>query len=332
MGAFLWHDFCIIFLPISIYHFKYLPIVKNILLLIIIILHSCYSSAQSGARYQYFDGADTVAATSVFIHIDTTGGNAWQIGRPQKTIFHSAATAPNALITDTLNPYPPADTSSFTFGYQPDHDWGVAAIRWKQKLDLDRKHDWGRIDYSLDTGTTWQNVFGNPSVYNFYGFALPNRDTIAPAQYAFTGSDTAWKDIWICFDWSDLFSHTDSLLLRFTLISDTVDSLKEGWMIDNIMVHTTFIHGLVKDPTHNADIRVFPNITSGLVNIEAPKAQKFHITEQIAVLNTAGQLVKEYRNVSTKYFIDLGDLPNGLYYVKVKTNLYSGTYPVMLTR
>lgn len=304
---------------------------KKLLFLFIAIL--CVHSARSQwILNQYFDGADTLANYSFRIHIDTTGGNVWQIGRPQKTIFDSAATNPNALITDTINAYPANDTSSFTFGIKDWNSWGILAIRWKQKLDFDKKHDGGIIEYSLDTGTTWHNVFNNPFLYSFYGFSLANKDTLETGEYALSGTDPAWKDIWLCFNQSSIHAATDSFLVRFTLKSDTGESMKEGWMIDNMKIHKTITHTVAKDPFNNTEIRVFPNLTTGIVNIEAPKAQKFHIAERIAVMNTNGQLMKEYKNVPTKYYVDIGDLPNGLYYFKVKTNLYSGTYPVMLTR
>jgi hypothetical protein len=44
-----------------------------------------------------------------FITIDTGSHlhNSWQIGRPGKSVFDSAYTLPNAIMTDTLNTYPP---------------------------------------------------------------------------------------------------------------------------------------------------------------------------------------------------------------------------------
>jgi len=84
---------------------------------------------------QYFDGADTLS-TSIQIEFDTTGTNIWQVGPPQKTIFSSAATAPNVLVTDTVNFYPTNNSSSFQFTLNNfDYWWGILAIQWKQKLD-----------------------------------------------------------------------------------------------------------------------------------------------------------------------------------------------------
>jgi len=61
---------------------------------------------------QYFDGADTSYYNSIIIEIDATD-TLWQIGAPQKTIFESASTQPNVIVTDILDFSPTNDTSNF---------------------------------------------------------------------------------------------------------------------------------------------------------------------------------------------------------------------------
>ena len=118
---------------------------------------------------QYFDGADTIPNYSVKIKIGNNSNNIWQIGPPQKIIFNSASTAPNVLVTDTINNYPPNNISQFKFTVVPFNTFGVMAIQWNQKLDMNLQHDGGIIEYSIDTGTTWHNIFNDPHVYNVYG-------------------------------------------------------------------------------------------------------------------------------------------------------------------
>ena len=50
-----------------------------------------------------------------YFYIDSGNvNNIWQIGKPQKSVFNAAHSAPNALLTDTVNHYPVNDTSSVT--------------------------------------------------------------------------------------------------------------------------------------------------------------------------------------------------------------------------
>ena len=77
---------------------------KIYLTIILLVFVVRYSTAQFYT--QYFDGADTTVWNSILIDIDHDSSNVWQIGTPQKNIFDSAATQPNAIVTDTINLLP----------------------------------------------------------------------------------------------------------------------------------------------------------------------------------------------------------------------------------
>lgn len=301
------------------------------LLLAMLLACPFFCSAQS-YYYQYFDGADTATSNSIMIHLDADGTNARQIGKPQKTIFNSAATVPNAMVTDTLNSYPVNDTSTFWFSFAPSVLMpGIIAVQWKQKIDLDKKFDGGIIEYSMDSGASWHNVFNNPNVYNFYGFDPANKDTLASGEYAFSGTDTAWRDVWLCFTYT-FATTSDSILLRFKLVSDDIDSAKEGWMIDNLSIHRTMFHTVTNAAFQKEYVKVYPTLTSGLINIKAEKQNQFDIIEKVQIINTEGKVVKELGQSAVDLSMDIGDLPSNLYYVKVKTNIRSATIPVILKK
>ncbi|RYE25962.1 MAG: T9SS type A sorting domain-containing protein [Sphingobacteriales bacterium] len=232
------------------------------------------------------------------------------------------------MVTDTLNPYPVNDTSAFSFGIRPWGRWGIIALQWKQKIDFDKKMDGGVVEFSIDSGATWQNTFNNPYVYNFYGYDTTNRDTLMTGEYAFSGTDSNWRDIWLCFDYSYL-STTDSLALRFRLLTDAVDSNKEGWLIDNMMAHVTYIH-TAKAAEKVDKLTVYPTRTSGIVHIDAEKRNEFYIIEQLTITDAMGRRVKAYKNCPTRFWIDLSDQQDGLYYVRVKTNFQEKVFKIIL--
>ncbi len=282
--------------------------------------------------YQYFDGADTSYYNSLLIEFDTSSTNIWQVGPPQKSIFNSASTLPNALVTDTINFYPPNNSSSFSFGIDSEVlTWGILAFQWNQKLDLGI-NDGGIVEFSLDTGNTWQNAFNNPYVYNFYGFDPQNQVVLEDGTDAFGGTDSTWKDVWFCFDTSWL-NYNDSLIVRFTLESDSIDistdDLNEGWLIDNLMAHITFIH-TVNEAELKDYMVVSPNPTTGIVNITTKKIDAFHIIERIELINSAGRLVQEWGVSPTKFFLDISQHPKGMYILKVKTNIQTETFKIIL--
>ncbi len=299
------------------------------ILLVTGLLFASFSFSQN--YNQYFDGADTSLSNSVLIQIDTSNANnIWQIGPPQKSIFNSASTLPNVIVTDTINHYPDSNSSSFQFWVDPFvFGWSIVAIQWTQKLDMDDSLDYGNIEFSLDNGATWQSAWNNPYVYNFYGYDQANTTFNGPDE-VFTGTDTNWRDIWLCFDGS-FMQWNDTLHCRFTFVSDSNTTNHEGWMIDNFMIHPTWIH-TVEEIEQDEYIRLSPNPSTGKVVINTKKQNEFHIIEEIKVLDLNGRIVKEFGVHPTKTFIDISDLEDGEYILKIKTNLQSDTKKIVLKR
>ena len=304
----------------------------KLLLLFGLIFFARASHAQNYLT-QYFDGADTSAQNAIMIELDTSSANVWQIGKPQKIIFDSAATFPNVIVTDTLNNYPVNTTSSFQYQVSTNlaGPAGILALQWKQKLDFDRDRDGGMIEFSTDNGLTWINAFNSPYVYNFYGYDQSNADTLITGEYAFSGTDTTWRDIWLCFDISWVSWMGDTITVRYTMLSDSIDNQKEGWMIDNMMTHITWAH-TVKQTDGGEYLKVYPTLTNGILHIEAEKLQEFHIIESIELIDAKGAIVQRHGAAPTKFHIDIRSHSEGMYYLKVKTNKKTETFPVMLKK
>lgn len=293
------------------------------------LLLACLCMGHSQSYVQYFDGADTSYSNSLIVEIDPDTDNVWQVGPPQKLIFNGAATAPNAIVTDTIGFYPKGNTSRFITKMVPWANWGIYALQWKQKLDMAHDFDGGIVEYSFDHGNSWENVFNNPYVYNFYGFPTSNQDTLLTGEYAFSGRDTTWEDIWLCFDASWISQLQDTLFFRFTLKTDTVEGDYEGWLIDNMNAHITIIHTL-SDSLSEEYLEVHPNPADDILYIQTQKLQEFHIIEEMTLSNTLGQVVGRWHNIPTKFFVPVRDYPNGNYFLTVRTNIRTETANVQI--
>src|ERR1041385_3814523 len=133
--------------------------------------------------------ADFDTSTSLPWSIDTTlAGNLWQVGPPQKIIFDSAYSAPNVMVTDTINPYPVNNRSSFSIkvtNAMVFNFWNFIflIVDFTHKYDTDSLHDGCFIELSLD-GVQWQNIINFPflqSTINSYSLT----DTITGGIPAF---------------------------------------------------------------------------------------------------------------------------------------------------
>lgn len=307
---------------------------KKIYLAAFIILSLVYDSTAQFYT-QYFDGADTICdpnlqTSSICITIDNDSDNIWQVGLPQKLLFDSPSTYPNAMITDTINYYPPNNSSSFQFTIFPWSTWGILAIQWKQKLDMEDGFDGGKIEFSVDNGITWQNAFNNPHVYNFYGFQPASQDTLPNGDFVFSGTDASWSDIWLCYDMTWL-SINDSIKIRFTFLSDSIDTYQEGWMIDNMLSHITMIH-TVGEVEQEKYLNVYPNPSNKIIHIQAQKIMGYHIIQTMELIDPIGRVVDRWINIPTKFWFDTNKYAAGMYFLKIKTNLQSEALPIVISK
>ncbi|MCH8331633.1 MAG: T9SS type A sorting domain-containing protein [Bacteroidetes bacterium] len=294
--------------------------------LIILCLAPLFLSSSTAQVYsQYFDGGST--NNNLTVQIDPGPSNVWEIGTPAKIYFNQASTIPNAIVTKLQDNYPINNTSSFRFTV-PNVSAGIIAIQWTQKLDYAIGYDGGLVEFSIDNDTTWLNAFSSPYVYIFNGFNQTNKDTIPGGDLAFTGTDTTWRDIWLCFDNSFWFNNIE---LRFTSKSTKPDSTREGWLIDNISVHISYLH-TIGELEQEEYLKVYPSLTTGKVNINTKKINGFHIIEKLELVNAEGKIIQQHINIPTKFWIDIADQPDGQYFLQVTTNVKSETFPIVLQK
>ncbi len=195
---------------------------------------------------------------STHIEIDTSSQNIWQIGTPSKWVFDTAYAGTKAILTDTLNPYPTNNRSSFTLGF--DIYGGRPRISFQYRINSSFGRDGGYVELSQDGGQSWRlltDTSGNPNFYQYYGpYGLYTTgfysasDTLFDGTPGFSGSvDSAWRQaevIFPCYAIKKPHQH----LLRFTFISDSVTGTNvfDGWMIDNIVVDNSgFCSSLAED-------------------------------------------------------------------------------------
>jgi hypothetical protein len=201
--------------------------------------------------------------------IDTSNqSNVWQIGKPSKVVFDSAFSLNKAIVTDTLVQYPMGVNSSFKVGFVLTGQQPV--ISFKYKMDSDSGKDGGYVDVSFDNGQNWElltaqtnhpgnggMVGGNFGMYtnSFYDTV----DTLYNGQPGFSGQTNGWKQASIqfpCFAVKMGFT----FWVRFTFISDSIQTTNDGWMIDDIVIDNTGICSEVDELQNNKiSVSIYPN-------------------------------------------------------------------------
>ncbi|MFW6020171.1 MAG: hypothetical protein ACOCPM_06280, partial [Bacteroidales bacterium] len=102
----------------------------------------------------------------------------------------------------------------------------------------------------------------NDDVENLY----TDTDSLAGQKFGFSGNSGGW--ITTQFGWQYAVvknNPSDTMIIRFNFVSDSIDNPKEGWMIDNIRLHTIRPTGI--QTTEQPGFQLYPNPTNGPVNI-----------------------------------------------------------------
>ncbi|MBU1011324.1 MAG: T9SS type A sorting domain-containing protein [Bacteroidetes bacterium] len=188
---------------------------------------------------------------SDYILLNPSLQNLWKTGHPQKQFFPEAYTPPNAMVTDTLAPYPPLNHSWFdlivgSFN-NPTYPYIMFFDFW-HKIDTDTLRDGGYITVSWDYGANWNNVIQDSVYGSWWGLSPPwspfvetpniygESDTLYNGEPGFSGHSNDWIHTTLAWHFIPVRSGNipDTMMLRFHFISDEIDNQHDGWMIDQL--------------------------------------------------------------------------------------------------
>ncbi len=115
-------------------------------------------------------------------------------------------------------------------------------------------------------------------------------------------------------------TYTGSTNLSTTFIEEFDDLMLVGWVQDNhtksILQSESYDLNIVTgvNVEKDANINIFPNPTSGIINLKAKDAF------EVVVFNQSGRIIINEKLNENQTILDLSDLSNGVYLLKLKTN------------
>jgi hypothetical protein len=248
---------------------------------------------------------DTTFLDRIVVDTNSNPNNIWKIGHPNKTVFTTANSSPNVIVTDTMNSYPPNDTSSFTVIHLAGQGWqfGYPKIDiggW-YSVNSDTLTDYGYIEFSADLGNSWLLVDNYTNMCSW-------EDTMELP--VFSGNSNGWKHFYHCIKPPTTVNEGDTILYRFTFISDNLQTNKDGLMFDDLHFED-WAEGIEEFQNDNL-ISIFPNPATAILTIQRTCTNNL---QSIQVINCFGQVLYNDNNF-TNNFIDIKQLKNGIYYLK----------------
>jgi len=265
------------------------------------------------------------------VYIDSVPDNIWQVGVPQKTVFNSTQIGDKAIVTDTIHSYPQNNFSSFILNLDEIYDNNYnLEISFTHRFDTDTLKDGGYLEISYDSGQTWYNIIEpyydysqNPNIsfpstwaQNFYNF----QDSLIDGKIGFSGSSDGWIKSELNIVWYSAIKESSiplSAWVRFNFISDSVDTGKDGWMIDELVVKKRIGPGSTNNNYQDLiKVDVYPNPVNEktTISIDADITEPF----SLSVFNTLGQEVKTFSNLnSNKIELNTNELSGGIYLIQL---------------
>jgi len=257
-----------------------------------------------------FDGGQ--APFDFILEIDSLSnpGNIWQIGTPHKGVINNAFSNPNVIITDTIDYYPPNDTSVFIFkhidqgGYSSPHSAELAGYYY---VNSDSLKDYGTIEISLNQGASWINLITDTIYSSYYHWFTP--------KPTLTGNSNGWQNFWVSLaGLGDVFNvdNGDTILLKFSFITDSIADTLDGLAYDNFQ----FCDGVegFEDISNEITISIYPNPTNGHLGIISETGFSNAL---LIVRNVMGQEVCRQNHISDDSPEITLDGAAGVYFIEI---------------
>ncbi len=300
---------------------------KKLLLFFILFLGSFFE-----AEGQYYTGYhDTLDFEKTEPFLILNSASTWQVGTPGKTFLDTAFHGTKAIMTDTLNPYPANDTSYFIVIVPPPGTQTCAtSLEFEHKYDIDSS-DYGIIEASYDKGNTWFTLRDTNFSSSWYAPAWfqweydfhHSTGNSSKHDTLITGKSDGWIRSRFYWQWfiavktDSIILMPDTLLIRFTFISDSVNEGKEGWLIDNIVLNAADPANCTNISQKNTTqkITVSPNPFYEYATIFTNSLFR---NAKIIVKNIQGQTVFSMENITGKSFLlPRNNLPSGIYLLRI---------------
>ena len=173
-----------------------------------------------------------------FVIDSSQANNIWQYAKVNKPGFAQLNSI--ALTTDSIANYPINDTSSFIFKIifstnNPAHKFNSLGITLHHKYQTDSLHDGLGLEYFDIYSQRWLKATWG------FKFLTVNRDSSYNwgdyyIQDPLSGNQAAFHYSRLAYGMPGVKGSVDSVLLRFTFVSDSVQNNKAGWLIDSIKI------------------------------------------------------------------------------------------------
>ena len=145
------------------------------------------------------------------------------------------------------------------------------------------------------------------------------KDSLYNGEYGFSGNSGGWVTTW--FTWHAMLVksafYMGTMVIRFNFVSDSIQSKKEGWMIDNIRLYSVDLGGGIEN-IENMCFKIYPNPMNEITTIEL---NKIYGKTQLELFRMDGKLIKQVTDSNKKIInFNRDNLKSGIYILKISAD------------
>ena len=239
-------------------------------------------------------------------------GGLWERGVPSGALLNLATSGQNVYATNLDGNY-----SDQTISYLISRCYDLSSIenpvlKFNMAFDLEQDWDLMNIEYSTDSGDTW-NILGSATDQNWYNSdRLPDgSDCFNCPGAQWTGTDGTMKEY--SYDLAAL-TNESNFIFRFNFISDQSVN-EEGIVIDDVRIEGNLLS--ITDFENRANFVVYPNPSKNIFNVEWSNASSM----AYEIYDVTGKIISTNKYIDStmnEVEIDLSSHSKGIYFMKIK--------------
>jgi hypothetical protein len=301
---------------------------KSILLIAFLIsLISYQTTAQ--ITLPYYNNFDQPGDTAGWIHYSISGSDDWECGIPMGNALNSSLTPPNVWATNLDGSFTNFSVMCLETPYFDFSDTTEYVLSFAHQYKTQSYHG-GNIEYTVDSGQTWQLLDGNPNEkINWYN----NSNITILGQPGWSYTAYSWGFKFPCHSLGFL-SGNNSVKFRFQFGGSS--NPEDGWVIDNFWIIPNVVNLIALDgksfeaSKHYPDFNVSaPVILQGIVTSGFNNTTLYYFSTD-SILDAADSLLGSKTsslNGSTSNWSEtfnmIPDLPYGDYYIFMHHDAYN---------
>lgn len=264
----------------------------------------------------YVDFGNTNDSSNKYFIIDSSQtNNIWQIGKSYKSSFDSS----HVIATDTVNPYPINNVSSFKVGVitcggieKNSNPYWFTKVNFHFNFDTDEQKDGLVIETSNNSTNNWRNILLDSNIYiyrSWNSFIYNLDDTLSSCNKPGYSGKRYHESLEVEVNPPNRLA-LDTTWFRFTFYSDSIQTNKAGFSLNYFIINPVF-EG-INAKFSKQELEINPNPSNGIIEIKNLPQQKY---SDLEIYSIHGKLLQKFTLLENGQ-IDISSFESGIYLLK----------------